>query len=1065
MPDYPRALRDYAKELSANLARRDSTEHTHRPALKKAIEALFPKTVATNEPRRIQAGAPDYIVATGVVNVGYIEAKDIGKNLREIEKDEQLKRYRASLPNLILTDYVEFRWYTDGQFREAATLGMLTEDAVKPSKESLEQVYNLLDRFMQHRVPSVGTAKDLASRMAHLARMIRNVTEETFKLEEQTGTLHAQYESFKQVLLPTLKTDEFADMFAQTVAYGLFAARVNAEPDREFTRQNAAYMLPKTNPFLRSTFAHIAGVELDDRVTWIVDDLAQVLADADMHAILEDFGTRTRREDPVVHFYETFLAEYNPKQRELRGVYYTPEPVVSYIVRSVDHLLQTKFDKPLGLADPEVMILDPACGTGTFLFEVVKLIHQRLAENGQLGSWNSYVEEKLLPRLFGFELLMAPYTIAHLKMGMLLEELGYEFKSDQRLGIYLTNTLEPGTKEQVPLGFAGFITEEANAAADVKQTKPIMVVLGNPPYSGHSANKGAWIEGLLKGRLPDGAKVSGYYEVDGKPLGEKNPKWLQDDYVKFIRFGQWRIDETGYGILAYVSNHGYLDNPTFRGMRQSLMRTFSEISILDLHGNCKKKEKAPDGGPDENVFDIQQGVAIGMFVKEKDTSGAGTVRHAHLWGSRKTKYSDLCESDVAKTEWKDAAPDSPFYLFVAGDAGLRAEYNRGWVVTAAVPVNVLGFQTHRDGFAIAFDAHEIAQRITTLLDQNVAESDVRVKYDVGGLDIPTARRKLLAVKDPRAAQARCLYRPFDERACYYSDVIMDRPRRELLDHVAVKQNLCLNIVRQTKMETWRHAVVSDAPTPALYVELKDGSNVFPLYLYPRLADAQDQQDLLLDTEPWPLSEKGRRPNLNPDFVADLKKRLGMEFVTDGKGDLEATFGPEDIFDYIYAVFHSPTYRTRYAEFLKIDFPRVPLTSDKGLFRRLAEKGAELVGLHLMESPALNNLVTSYPVAGTDEVEKVRYAEPLTPDPSPSGGEGSAGRVYINGDQYFAGVEPQVWEFHIGGYQVLDKWLKDRRGRKLNFDDQQHYQRIVVALKETMRLMGEIDSLIPSWPIE
>ncbi len=524
MTDPRQPFRLYVRAISANVARGDATEPTHRPAMKTLLETLWPGAVATNEPQKIKCGAPDFKICKGSATVGYIETKDVGENLSKAERTDQLKRYLESLPNLVLTDYVEFRWYTDGQLRQTAKLGILGPDGnVKTSRSSLEEVRNLLGNFMEHTVPSAGTARELAVRMAHLARMIRDVARETFKQEAETGTLHAQYRAFRQVLLPELSVDEFADMFAQTTAYGLFAARVESPPGERFTRQAAAYLLPKTNPFLRGVFGHIAGVELDDRVAWIVDDLAQVLDMAQMAEIVEDLQRRTREEDPVVHFYETFLAQYDPAMREMRGVYYTPEPVVSYIVRSVDHLLKTRFDRPLGLADPNVLILDPACGSGTFLYFVVKLIHQRICEQGQQGGWSDYVEKHLLPRLYGFELLMAPYAIAHLKLALLLEETGYEFKSHQRLEIYLTNTLEEAITKAEVLPFAGFITEEANAAADIKREKPIMVVLGNPPYSGHSANKGDWITGLLRGKLPDNTKVPSYYEVDGKPLGKGTP--------------------------------------------------------------------------------------------------------------------------------------------------------------------------------------------------------------------------------------------------------------------------------------------------------------------------------------------------------------------------------------------------------------------------------------------------------------------------------------------------------------------------------------------------------------
>jgi predicted helicase len=466
----------------------------------------------------------------------------------------------------------------------------------------------------------------------------------------------------------------------------------------------------------------------------------------------------------------TGLARRRNIPSELRGVYYTPEPVVSYIVRSVDALLRQHFDCPDGLADtstvaytaldehgnaqqktsPRVLLLDPACGTGTFLYNVIEHIRESYRRTGNAGMWSGYVREHLLPRLFGFELLMAPYAMAHLKLGMQLAAVdlpraaratwAYDFQSDERLGLYLTNTLEEAMKRS-EIMFGRFISDEANEAAKVKQDYPVMVVLGNPPYSGHSANKSEWIASLLRGRV---GKAGSYFEVDGQPLGERNPKWLNDDYVKFIRFAQWRIEQTGYGILAFITNHSYLDNPTFRGMRQSLMQSFDEIYVLNLHGNSKKREIAPDGSKDENVFDIQQGVAISIFVKRQKSMNAPqvpTIHYTDLWGPREVyertgqiqqliggKYYWLAEHDVKTTEWKRLKPDSPYYLFVPQDADSRAEYERAWKVTEMMPVNVLGFQTHRDFFAIDFDEMALRQRISEMRDKYLSNKEYAEKY-------------------------------------------------------------------------------------------------------------------------------------------------------------------------------------------------------------------------------------------------------------------------------------------------------------------------------------------------
>ncbi|MGJ3260346.1 MAG: N-6 DNA methylase [Rhodospirillales bacterium] len=692
--------RIYLKAITDNLATGQATEHTHRPALKAFIEALGDGISALNEPKQESFGAPDYVVQRKSLPLGHIEAKDMNKELDSIETTEQLTRYREALPNLILTNYQEFRWYVFGEHR-------LTADLTDGSDESCESVVELIIAFFDVKVPTIKSPQRLAERMAGLARLKRNIILTVFDKETTEGPLHEQLRGFRQVLIETLSVEEFADMYAQTICYGLFAARCNHDPSKPFTREGAAYELPKTNPFLREIFSHVAGPDLDERVTWAVDDLAELLNKADIDRILEDFGKRTRREDPVVHFYETFLAAYDPKMREMRGVYYTPEPVVSYIVRSVDYILKTDFDLEDGLADiatvkvpkaltggrthvPKVTILDPAVGTGTFLHEVIDHIREHQEKKGQAGAWSSYVSQFLLPRLFGFEILMAPYAVCHLKLGLQLAETGYDFKANERLRVYLTNTLEEAHEmANLPL-FAQALAREAAEAGEAKQDHPVMVVLGNPPYSGHSANKGQWIHKLLRGEdIITDEKTENYFEFEGRPIGERNPKYLNDDYVKFIRFAQWRIERTGYGILAFISNHGYLDNPTFNGMRESLLSTFDDIHLIDLHGSTKKKEKAPDGTKDENVFDIQQGVAIGIFVKKRNgkKKKQANVYHADLWGTRETwggegsdqklmggKYWWLNKSDLVTTKFKKITPESPWLLFKPISGTIYPEY-------------------------------------------------------------------------------------------------------------------------------------------------------------------------------------------------------------------------------------------------------------------------------------------------------------------------------------------------------------------------------------------------------
>jgi predicted helicase len=1057
------AFGEYLNEIQKNLARSDATEHTHRAALQALLQSVGKEFIATNEPKHIPIiGAPDFKVSRGRIPLGNVETKDVGTDLAEMERGkgpngEQFLRYSA-LPNWILTDYLEFHWFTHGERRRVVRIAELVgKNKIKLLPNGEKELADLLDSFIRCPALTVGTAAQLADSMAGYARTMQQQTVVAFQQEPDSGWLHQWLRAFQGTLIPDLDEKKFSDMFAQTLVYGLFAARVHTPDKEDFTRNSAARAIPKTNPFLQQLFYEITGPILPDSIAWVMEDIVALLNHADMPAVLKDFGKGKGKSDPVVHFYETFLAAYDPKMRELRGVFYTPEPAVSYIVRSVDHLLKTRFKRPKGLADENTLILDPATGTATFIYFVIDQIYQKFAK--QKGAWDGYVEKHLLNRIFGFELLIAPYAIAHLKLGMQLQQTGYKFGSDQRLGIYLTNTLEEAAKKSEQL-ITGWIADEANAAANIKRDKPIMVLIGNPPYSGHSANRSTEVIRVEKGStyladfelaqgkinrvikratqtgeviVPNfiGGLLTDYYVVDGAWLDERNPKWLQNDYVKFIRFAQWRIDETGEGIIGFITSNSYLDSPTFRGMRQSLMQSFNEIYIYDLHGNSNKKERAPDGGEDKNVFDITEGVSLMLCVKEKGDKNLAQVFQADLFGTREAKYKRLAQTDVSQTKWEKLKPVSPNYFFIPQTVKRRTEYEKFWKITEIMPKNLLGFQTHRDPVAVAFDEATLKKQVTEYLGQQPSEADWKTNCRI------------------------CDYRPYDRRFVYLHASVADRPRLNIIAHL-FKSNLALNTVRQTKATTWQHAVVSNRPTPAVFVELKDGSSVFPLYLYD---DAETETRKGSGTMLMALFESSpgyvtRRANLNPKFIEDLTQRLGLKWIPVDRGDLKKTVGPEDVFNYAYAVFHSPAYRERYAEFLKIDFPHLPLTSDLKLFRTLAAKGAELVALHLMESPKLDKLITEFPVKGDDEVEKVQYTE-------------NDQRVWINPKQYFGGVPKTVWEFHVGGYRVCEKWLKDRKGRKLTYEDIEHYQRTVSALSETRSLMVQIDALIADhggWPL-
>ncbi|NJP07470.1 MAG: N-6 DNA methylase [Chloroflexaceae bacterium] len=1031
------AIDIFLTQIAQALQQGQATEHTYRPALKQLFETVLAPVSAINEPKKASFGAPDFLLERHQTPLGHVEAKDVGLKLDHFYEDsereqprtpegKQLKRYRANLANLLYTDGLVWYWFVNGELRTAEPVCLATvvkpSHKLKPIAGAAQHLLDLLHQFAEQQITTISHPRDLAARLAQSTRWLYDLILTVFEQEGPEGDLHIELDAFRETLLPALKPDEFADMYAQTIVYGLFSARIALQEQASFTRHDAARGIPVTNPFLRKLFQSIGGYDLDERIAWLVDHCANLLARTDMGAVLHDFGKATMQQDPVVHFYETFLSVYNPKMRETRGVYYTPEPVVSYIVRSVDQLLQQRFQRADGLADASTVILDPATGTATFLAAVVQSIYATQQAQGMEGYWDSYVADKLLPRLFGFELLMAPYAVAHLKLGWLLQQYGYTFGHQARLGIYLTNALESLPPGQHYLAFKQFIAEEGTHAEAVKHKQRVMVVLGNPPYSGHSANKGEWIGNLVRD----------YYQVDGKPLGERNSKWLQDDYVKFIRFGQWRIHQTGEGILAFISNNGYLDNPTFRGMRQHLLHEFDTIYLLNLHGNSKKKERAPDGSPDENVFDIQQGVAIGIFVKQQHAATEpATVYYADLWGERESKYEQLATLDSSTTVWQQLVPASPWYRFVPHDGDLSDEYEQGWQSSDMMPVASVGMVTGQDKRTIAFSYQEC---LHLAHEQQMPEEAIKP----------------------------VLYRLFDQRYMIYHSDLVTRLRHDVTNHLLTGPNLALIVARSGSAgQPFGHMFCTQHSVMArLYLDAACVAHFSPLYLYPN----GQFPELLLH------HENGHRPNFASTFISDVTQRLGLAFIADGQGDLEHTVGPEDIFHYIYAVFHSPTYRERYAELLKIDFPRVPLTHDRALFAALAAHGAELVDLHLLRLPGqagvggaggaaiLHNPQTQgikAPLPGSNMVDKVQYIPPQHDQP---------GRVAFNPTQSFAGITPETWEMRIGGYQPLEKWLKDRKGRTLSHDDILHYRRMVIALQETRRLMAAIDGLIPAWPL-
>jgi predicted helicase len=1041
-------LKSYLKKIFEIANQGDDREESYYSSLEALLKEYLDKTnkkniQITTLPKKTEAGNPDFRIWDGKQHiVGYIEAKSPRiKNLDEVEKSAQLKRYLHTFPNVILTNFFEFRLYRNGIQVEEVLIArpfIVFKGRTIPPVENESKFYALLEKFFSFSLPKVYDARTLAVELAKRTRFFRDeVVAQELKEEEATekGFLSGFYEAFRKFLISGLTKEDFADLYSQTITYGLFAARTRSE--NTFNRKLAYDLIPQTIGILKDVFQFISLGKLSQQMEWIVDDISEVLAVADANKILHEYFHEGKGKDPIVHFYETFLAEYDPEKREKRGVYYTPESVVSYIVRSLHYILQEHFARPDGFATDSVTVLDPAAGTLTFLAEAAKLAVEEFVSKYGEGGKGNFIKEHVLKNFYAFELMMAPYAVGHLKISFLLEELGYKLQKDDRFNLYLTNTLEMEELAQSELPGMASLSEESHLAGKVKKETPILVILGNPPYSKISANKGKWINDLLKKgyTLATGYKDEGYYRVDGKPLGEKKV-WLQDDYVKFIRFAQWKIDQTGEGILGFITNHSYLDNPTFRGMRQSLMRSFHEIYVLDLHGNTQKKEKCPDGSKDENVFDIQQGVAIAICIKKKANKKRCKVYHYDIWGLRGKKNDWLSDTEIETTKWQQIKSTSPYYFFIPRKEKGRKIYEKYWKITDIFPVNVTGIVTARDEFVIDHNKQSLEAKIRTFINEKFSDDYIKdfLRIILGrkkvedvenyAWRVSQARQELRKEKNLEDYFMKILYRPFDVREIFFHKSVVWRTRKDVIHHM-MRENLGLITARSNKSSKMNHFFCSDKITEAKCGESTVQSYLFPLFLY----SETNKKDLFTHIK----EQAEREPNINRKFFVFISGRYRKSPT------------PEEIFYYIYAIVYSNIYRTKYTEFLKIDFPRIPFTKDYNLLNKLAEYGKELVDLHLLKSSVLSSPVAKFQGKGNHKVEKVRHEK---------------NRVYINTDQYFEGVKPEVWLYQIGGYQVCEKWLKDRKGRALSLEDIKHYCQIVTSLSKTIEIQKDIDKLYP-----
>jgi len=1052
-------LKAYLKKIYEIANRGDAREESYYSTLEKLLneytESIGKRNIhITTLPKKTEAGNPDFRIWDGKQHIiGYIEAKaPTLDNLDPIEDSEQLKRYLHTFPNLLLTNFFEFRLFRNGSLTDKVLIGrpfIVHKLKTIPPVEKKSDFLNLLDKFFSFSFPEVHDAKTLATELAKRTRFLRDeIIAEELKEEDKKskkGFILGFYEAFKKYLISGLSQEGFADLYSQTITYGLFAARTRSV--HSFNRKLAYDNIPPTIGILRDVFKFISLGELPSPMEWIIDDISEVLAVTDVNNILHQYFHEGKGKDPIIHFYETFLAEYDPGTREKRGVYYTPEPVVSYIARSIHIILHDGFNKKLGFASDTVTVLDPAAGTLTFLAEAAKLAVEEFTSTYGEGGKKDLIKEHILKNFYAFELMMAPYAVGHLKMSFLLEELGYKLYKDDRFKLYLTNSLEMEELAQTEFPGMASLSEESHLAGRVKKEKPILVIIGNPPYSGHSANVSEKYitietkngkEKRKKIKTWIGKLIEDYKFVDGKPLGEKNPKWLQDDYVKFIRFAQWKIEQAGEGILGFITNHSYLDNPTFRGMRQSLMNSFHEIYILDLHGNSLKKEKCPDGSKDENVFDIQQGVAIALFIKKHSEKKKVDIYHSELWGLRENKYDWLLENSIKTTSWKKLSPRSEFYLFVPREEWLLKSYEKHIKITEIFSLHSVGVVTARDNFVIDFDKETLKRRIRMFRDEKMPDEIISETFnlkDKSNWKLKVAREQIKKDEEWEESITQILYRPFDVRWIFYHDELIERSRKEVMQHM-MKGNVGLITARSNKSLQMDHFFCSDKIMETKCGESTTQSYLFPLYLHPIRNNPKKRLSGNIMMLFEPSEDYGtKKPNISLTLIERLKK------------EFKKTPLPEQIFFYIYAVLYSNIYRTKYAESLKTDFPRIPFTKDYKLFSKMAEYGMKLVDLHLLKSPELDQPLAKFQGKGDNKVEKLHYDE-------------KENRVYFNQTQYFEGVTKEVWQYHIGGYQVCEKWLKERKDKRLSLDDVKHCCKIVASLQRTIGIQKSIDYVYP-----
>ncbi|MGL2648373.1 type ISP restriction/modification enzyme [Helicobacter pylori] len=1065
----------------------ESNELTHRPSLYNLLDSLkdnFKKELKIeHEPNRDkQGGQPDFRVSYQGLNIGYIENKRVGTDLNQLLKSDQILKYLELNPNLMLTDYLKFVWVGKDEenkpsIKRKISIASLEElPKLKPNPQTERDLIELFRGFFNHEAAPITNAKDFANALSAPTRYLKDALIQ-YQEDMQVSSI---FKNFKEYLYEELSFEDFSDAFAQTLTYSLFIAKLN-HPFEKIDLNNVRSSIPENFAVIREMADFLKKLDAIQEIQWLLNEILSSINHVDMGSIIKDLNDD---KDPYLHFYETFLSAYDPKLREKKGVYYTPDSVVKFIINALDSLLKTHFkDASLGLKsaldNENIKLLDFATGTGTFLLEAFrKALETRKTSDGGISTKEDKCQN-LLKQFYGFEYLIAPYAIAHLNLSQAFkEEFKKPLKENDALKIILTNTLIQPSEIVAYRGLNPIFEKELSNAQEIKKNENILIITGNPPYSGASENKGLFewevkatygiepefqtieieknvkladkIQTLLKNiqkqkesSSKDALKALKSLHSKYKLQKEKNPKWLLDDYVKFMRFAQNKIESLGHGLFGFISNNAFLDNPTFRGLRRSLLECYDELYILNLHGNARKKEETPQGTKDENVFNIMQGVSINLFVKKAQATKP-KICYYDVYGERAEKYAFLTQNDLSRIEWLELAPREPFYLLIPQETPLLEEYEQGFSVQEMFQISSVGIVTGRDHVVFHKDKESLLKLLKdfSTLEPSELRRIYKIKKDSRDW------RLEYAIKDVKANAnnleeyiVSCQYRPFDFYYTYYtgkSKSFIAYPRGEVFKHMLPPQQTLKHPIKRAKMsrlntprqlknndKSWTQCFISSCINDQGLSSGGNGAGVnYPLYQF-------------------------RDPNYTENFTPEFRSFIDKHY--------NHSFEPLEVLGYIYALLYSPNYRKRYEEFLKADYPKILFTNNKDLFRALSLLGIELIGLHVLNKESLNHSFNKLKDATIGESCYKEAHDCIIKKPLHNELEQ---RLYINHSAYFRGVSEEIHDYMIGGYGVLDKYLKSHKNESCDFDHVSNIIKVIACTIEIQKTLGFLTSDLP-----